>query len=465
MASELRITDDPTFTPNPGGQTDFMLDVSHRYVALAGGMGAGKTMAGSRKLLDLHVFNAFDDAGKATLCKSAIVCDTYANLFRYDVPAMEAAALDAGLTCSVRRADPPQIVFPDLGMGDKPSIIYLCTAQKPERISGFEVGAFWCDEASRYPEMSNGDPKTCPMIQIRGRLRGANTRCEQGMFTFTNEGDGTAVYQFFHAEAKDDRAYYTASTRDNEAHVSEFLADQLANLPAHLVDQYVDGKAINLRGAFAYSCFDESLHVRSDITLDPSRPLVLALDFNINPGMHAYLGQYSKQHDTFVIRHEIHESRLTIEGVVDRVRDIFANAGGFNFPGVLVFGDASGRGEWVGTSESHYMVLTSCLDRIGLKGKWRLRVPSANPRVADRVNSVQAALRDMKGRSHVLIHPSCSVLINDLKSVKWDDKGKELAKKNVALTHATDAIGYWVFKRRPLRFRSTSRAGRFSVTA
>jgi hypothetical protein len=463
----LQITDATPFTPNAGGQTQFMEDASHRFVALAGGLGAGKTKAGSRKLVDLHIFNAFDDANRPTFCRSAVVGDSYGNLFRYDVPAMEEAFSEAGLAFHVRRGDPPHILLPDLGTDEQKSLIFLCTAQRPERISGFEVGAFWCDEASRFPESKSGDPKTDPLIQIRGRLRGANTRFEQGIYTFTNEGDSTAVYKFFHqTEDMDDRAYYVASTRDNAAHVGEFLKDQLKNLSPDLVRQYVDGEAINLRGSFAYTCFSEDEHVVDEMKLDITRPLCMAIDFNINPGMHLYLGQYDRAGDVFRIRHEIHAPRLTIEGAIDRMRDVIASSGGFNHPGVLVYGDASGRGEWIGTSQSHYMLVAECLDRIGLRRRWKMKIPNANPKVANRVNAVQSALKDMAGGKHVQVHRSCGILINDLKQVKWDDKGKELEKKNPTLTHATDCLGYFIHRVRPLRFKAQgSGGGRFSVQA
>src|SRR5438270_11049747 len=63
--------DDPSFfLPNPGAQRDFMDDYTHRYCALAGGWFAGKTWAGARKLVDLHLHNAHDDHGRPTGVRS-----------------------------------------------------------------------------------------------------------------------------------------------------------------------------------------------------------------------------------------------------------------------------------------------------------------------------------------------------------------------------------------------------------
>ena len=56
---------DDVFVPNAGAQYEFMRDFEHRFCALAGGWGIGKSWAGSRKSIMLHVHNAFDAAGEA----------------------------------------------------------------------------------------------------------------------------------------------------------------------------------------------------------------------------------------------------------------------------------------------------------------------------------------------------------------------------------------------------------------
>jgi hypothetical protein len=85
---------EPAWTPNCGGQADFAFDDHHRYVALAGGWGSGKTWIGACKLIRLHAYNAFDDAGQPTFVPSAVVAHTYQNAMDYDVPAIQDALAD-----------------------------------------------------------------------------------------------------------------------------------------------------------------------------------------------------------------------------------------------------------------------------------------------------------------------------------------------------------------------------------
>src|SRR5438067_13664196 len=74
------------FLPNPGAQTDFLNDYAHRYCALAGGWFAGKTWAGARKLVDLHLHNAFDADDQPTGVKSAVIAPTYQLANDFDLP-------------------------------------------------------------------------------------------------------------------------------------------------------------------------------------------------------------------------------------------------------------------------------------------------------------------------------------------------------------------------------------------
>lgn len=446
------------------GQRPFLLDRTHRFIAIEGGLGSGKTFAGAWKLFNLHQHNAFDESGEPTFCESAIIGDTYTNLKRFDVPAMMDICEMAGVSASTRSI-PPAIIINDFGTQGKPSLIHLCSADAPDRISGFNAGAFWGDEAARWKKSASGNPKDDPFIQTRARLRNEKARLQQGIFTYTNEGDATDIYLFMREEGKTDRNIYIASTRDN-IHVGRFIEDQLSNLSPDLIKQYVDGEAINIRGARAYSFFDRATHIGPpDLKPCLGVPLSLCADFNIRPGMHVLLGQYDKTRDHFYFLHEIHDPRMDTRMAMTRAVQWVEGIGGINqFKGLLVFGDATGRSQWAGTSESCYTVLMQCLNASPLKGRYKLKVPINNPPLMDRINAGNSALMDVGGQAHVTIHPSCKGLIADFERTKWDDRGKELDKRDEKISHFTDAGTYWIHRRRPVRLRTGNAiGGRVSV--
>lgn len=463
--------------PNPGGQADFVNDWSHRWVAYEGGQGAGKTWAGARKLLTIHIFNAFYDAegvhldllkepgkysqelveahekhdGKPTYVQSAIIAPTYSQARDYDIPEMKTALSEAGLDYTWRAQD-FEFHIHNFGTKDMPSRIIVRTADKPETITGWNAAGIWGDEAPRW-KSSPDDPTRDPMTQLSGRLRHPVARFKQGLFTHTNEGVTTTVYQRFHypdpmtGEMRPDHAFYVGSSRENPR-VADFVAAQEKLLSPELARQYIDGEAVDFRGSAVYPVFGRSRHVLEDLEFNPSIPIGLALDFNISPGMHGELCQYDEARDEFVVIHELHGPRMDVRGLVAMLRNIISEhslAIG-NGKTLDVFGDATGTSQTASTGESCYGVLAEALDAAGIN--FRARVPNHNPPVIDRVNAVNSALLDMTGKVHVRIHPRCVKLLEDLQRMRRNSKG-EIDKLDKILSHASDAFGYAVHYQRP----------------
>ena len=467
MTRELRILPDPACSPNDGGQGEFCRDWTHRYVALEGGWGAGKTWAGARKLVALHLFNAWDRKGDPTYVPSAVVAPSYPNAMDFDVPAIQAACDDAGISHrwvgqgSIGRGKfaGPGIVLDDLGTRASPSAILVRTAEAPDKITGWEVGAYWGDEAARWPEDWT-NPKKDPGIQIRGRLRHPKARRLQGIYTYTNEGDHTRIHGEFHS-GRPDHAVYRARTRENPL-MLEFATSMAASLPPELLEQYLEGGAASFAGQRVYRYFDTAKNVDAALKIEPRHPIHLSFDFNISPGMHVEIGQHWPDRDLFTAVKEIHRSGMDArEATEEAVRFLLQVCGGKPSQEVHIFGDASGSSRWAGTGESCYSIVRGALD--AAKIPYRLRVPGSNPAVVDRVNAMNVALRSPAGTVHWKCHPTCVRLIADLAKLKWDAK-MELDKSQRNLSHPSDAEGYRVHFLRPIRTTSTaSGSGRWSV--
>jgi len=194
--------------------------------------------------------------------------------------------------------------------------------------------------------------------------------------------------------------------------------------------------------------------------IDPEQPVAIAVDFNSNPGMHALIGQYHEASDMMVVRRVLHSPRMPImlpEGMPgyslqDAIREAFDELDLWRTPRIDLYGDATGSSVAPGHSDSAWELVYKVLDGLGLWDRTRDCVPSRNPPPRDRVNAVQETLRGSDGIPHLIMHPTdCQILSTDLKYVRWDSNGKEPDKRNAALTHATDALGYWVEYIRPVR--------------
>ena len=91
-------------------------------------------------------------------------------------------------------------------------------------------------------------------------------------------------------------------------------------------------------------------------------------------------------------------------------------------------------------------------------------VRSSNPAVKDRVNCVNARLRNHAGERHLRIDPRCKQLIQDFERVHWksDANGNSLPELNQSdpkRTHASDALGYMIEWEFPMRLKGGERPG------
>lgn len=442
------------FVTRPGGQTDFWNDWHNRALFLEGGWFSGKTWIGARKLLCLTIWNALDEKGQRTGVSSAMIGQTFGTMADFMYPEFESACQQFNIRhrWSNKRS---AYILPQFGCN------VLCrSAERADRIAGWQVGAAWGDEPARWKE-DRTNPKNDPMVQLMGRVRAPRARLHQAIFTYTNEGDRTRVFEEAHSGAEG-YALFRARTRDNPT-AREFESVQRRVLTGELADQYLDGGALSLTGHLIYAAqFVPQIHVTPNALTVKGRPLCLAVDFNISPGMTGLLGHYIEELDLFIVVKEFHRPRLDVRQMImgDLRNWIAAQGGGFGWPELQVYGDATAKSEWAGTSQTCYDILAQALKEIGVP--FILRVPASNPPQTDRINSVLVSLRDMSGSTHLAIHPSCERLLHDIAHVRWGADGK-IDKSNPELTHASDALGYWVHYLRPVRRVIVGTGGRISV--
>ena len=116
---------------------------------------------------------------------------------------------------------------------------------------------------------------------------------------------------------------------------------------------------------------------------------------------------------------------------------------------VSVYGDATGNSKRSQASRTDWQIVRDLFGRYKTDYKATFHVNSSNPAVKDRVNCVNARLRNQAGERQLLIHPRCKQLILDLERVRWkaDPDGNLLAeidKSDPDRTHASDALGYMI---------------------
>jgi hypothetical protein len=116
---------------------------------------------------------------------------------------------------------------------------------------------------------------------------------------------------------------------------------------------------------------------------------------------------------------------------------------------VKIYGDSSGNQHRTSGAETDWAIIKQFFKLHVGTLQPEYYIPASNPSVRDRVNCVNARLRNYWEESHLLIDPSCKELIRDLEEVAWalDSVGNpttEMNKSDKARTHASDALGYFV---------------------
>ena len=202
-----------------------------------------------------------------------------------------------------------------------------------------------------------------------------------------------------------------------------------------------------IAGAVAYGNFHRAIHVRAQPALSPYRPLVWCWDFNIAPFC-TIVGQ--REPDIFRVYAEL----VIDEGGIDDMVDEFLKRYPAHPQEVWIYGDATGGNRSHQTSRSSYDLLLSRMQTYS--SRVRMKVPEANPLEVDRVNSMNAALRDSTGATHLIIAPACEQLITDFEQVLADPRGGIKKTYNRAdlysqLTHLSDACGYWIHREMPVK--------------
>lgn len=201
-----------------------------------------------------------------------------------------------------------------------------------------------------------------------------------------------------------------------------------------------------LGGSRAYTAFSQSYNVAKQPSIVLRRPLAWIWDFNVEP-MITLVGQ----RDGKLFR--IFQELILEEGSIPEMCDYFRSKHPRHLAEVWVYGDATGQKRSEQSNKSNYAIIQN--NMISYPTPVRLKLPTVNPPVPERVNAVNRVCRNENGESWLSVDPSCTELISDLEQVLFDKRQgikKTTNKKDPYFrrTHSSDAMGYWVTFEEPV---------------
>ena len=220
------------------------------------------------------------------------------------------------------------------------------------------------------------------------------------------------------------------------------------NLDARTFEQEYEAEFVTYTGLVYYGFdFKESI---VDREYDPSEPVMIGMDFNIDP-MTATVFQMDEYDGTLFLIDEIEIFGSNTDEMAEEILCRYPETHITVFPDpacVQTRTSAGGRTD------------LSILQSYGFKCKFRRK----HPLIRDRINAVNSALCAADGTRRLLIHKDCKRVIHALERHSYK-RGTNLPEKGGEndLSHMTDSIGYLVEYLYPVNKQESGTAEIFGI--
>jgi hypothetical protein len=202
----------------------------------------------------------------------------------------------------------------------------------------------------------------------------------------------------------------------------------------------------NLGTGRVYHAFQTEYNVQP-LQFHSRYPLFWSLDFNVNP-MCSVIGQQING-----VVHVLDEIVLNDSHTLAACEAFLHRVRGWR-PGywplhLSLYGDATGDHRHTSASRTDWQIVKDFLYQHAAEFAVANKVRHVNPALKDRLNCVNALLRNQAREHRLLVDPRCKELIRDFEQVCWKTDPHrnpltELDKSDPLRTHVSDALGYLI---------------------
>lgn len=272
------------------------------------------------------------------------------------------------------------------------------------------------------------------------------------LFVGTPQGSDHLFDKFEQGRQDPEWSAFRFTTAEGGNVCAQELTSAARELDERLYRQEFEASFENLTTGRAYYAFSFSENVEQ-CEFRPGEPLIWSLDFNVNP-MCSVLAHYAGTRiqvlDEMILENA--NTPMACEALLEKTLEWRRRGTVF----VDVYGDASGYQRRTSGTATDWGLIREFF------GQWKGQfaashfATTSNPGVRDRVSLVNGRLCSASGDRGLVIDPRCRELIRDLERVRWkgDAFGQatnELDKTDRMRTHVSDALGYYVAQRFPMR--------------
>jgi hypothetical protein len=339
--------------------------------------------------------------------------------------------------------------------------IRVAGMDRPERIEGEPVDWICLDEYGNMRE-SAWTEHVRPALSTKGRL---------GEAWFIGVPEGRNHYHDLYQIALNDDTGTWAAFHWVSADIidPEEVDAARRDLDPRVFRQEYEGSFEAWEGR-AYYAFERDVHARERLRdlYSPDAEIIVALDFNISPGVAAFaqevpVGRLRERPD-LSDSVELHglSDRDTVtcwfdEIWVERDSNTVKIAHEIrhrlrkHHGGVVFYGDATGGAGGTAKIWGSDWDLLRDATRTAWGGTARFRVKKSNPPERVRVNAVNTRYRNGAGQVRMFVDAGCKHIVEDFDAVPALDDGSIDKKADPRLTHISDAVGYYVDYKWPVR--------------
>jgi PBSX family phage terminase large subunit len=380
------------------------------YPAIVGGLGSGKTRAGTMRAVLLLLQNKGVNVG--------IFLPTYDLLRLRAMPGVEEDLAMMGLKFHVNKSE---FKIDVAGYG----FIIFRSYDNPSKIVSFEVAHSIVDEIDTLPM----DKAALVWRKITERTRqkfdGKNTI---GVVTTPDNGINGFVYHKWVKLQQKGYVLYKASTYSNPFLPKDYAEQILANYDPVLAELYLLGDFVSLNKNKVYHFFDRKKHHVQRVLNEHDTLIHIGLDFNIG-GTCAVV---------FVIDNNV---PIAVDEFVSHdTQDFINNLTRYENKKIIIYPDASGKASRTNASQSDIGMIR--------QAGYQLQYNPTNPAVRDRINSYNGLLSH--GRFFINTD-KCPNLTNALETQGYDDRLEpEKFNTHPAIDDWVDSSGYFIAYKFPV---------------
>lgn len=319
--------------------------------------------------------------------------------------------------------------------------IWVLGMDKPQRIEGRSWNGGVLDEYANMKMTAWGE-NVRPALSDRGGwawLTGVpEGRNHYYDITKRAQGDDSGEWDVFHWKSADilPAAEVESARRD---------LDELT------FQQEYEASFVSFEGR-AYYVFSDTIHT-GKTTYNERDNLFFCFDFNVAPGVAGVIQEQklpNGNQGTAVISEVYIERNSTTPAVCNKLLQDFGDHKGH----IYLYGDSTGGAKGSAKLDgSDWDIIYRIMTRHYGSERVHLCVDTHNPPERKRINAMNSRLKTVAGEVRMMVDSRyCPHTIKDLEGVTLLKGGSgELDKKaNPALTHISDAIGYYVASRFPV---------------